>query len=63
MHRKHAIEMVKSYTFDELMDWKKHVLFCLQWHKKDNNRIEIEDCEFLLKEIEDQMLKLKPKDT
>lgn len=59
MHRRYAIEKVKQCTYDELVDWEKHVLFCLEWHTKDNNAFEMDDCEFLLKEIKDQMTVLK----
>ncbi len=53
MHREHALERVKNCTYGELVDWEKHVLFCLKWHRKDNNAFEIDDCEFLLKQIKD----------
>ena len=55
MHREHALERVKNCTYGELVDWEKHVLFCLKWHRKDNNAFEIDDCEFLLKQIKDQI--------
>lgn len=59
MNRKYAIEMVKSYTYDELAAWENHVWFCLQMHKKDDNAREVDDCEFLLKEIQNQMTLLQ----
>lgn len=62
MHREHVTERVKSCTYDDLKDWKNHVLFCLKWYKKDNNKHEIDECEFLLKQIEGQMAYIKAND-
>ncbi len=59
MHRKQVIERVKDCTYDDLENWSKHVLFCLKWYKKDNNLHEIDECEFLLRQITDQMAILK----
>ncbi|PYI55606.1 hypothetical protein [Paenibacillus flagellatus] len=61
MHREHEHERVRACTYDELEQWREHVRFCLNWHKKDHNRTEIEDCEFLLRIIEEQMTLLARK--
>lgn len=55
VHREQVINRVKNCSYDELVNWEQHVLFCLEWHRKDNNAFEIDDCEFLLKQIKDQM--------
>ena len=58
MHREQALEKVTSCTYEELEEWRKHVLFCLKWHRKDQNQYEIDDCEFLLEKIEEQIAHL-----
>lgn len=55
MHRKQVLETIKQCTYEELADWKKHVLFCHDNYLKDNNRFEIEECEYLLVHINEQM--------
>lgn len=59
MHRQKEMERIASCTYDELQDWKKHVLFCLEWFRKDNNHHEVDECEFLLKHIEEQIARLE----
>lgn len=59
MHHEQAVEKVRSCTYEELEEWKKHVLFCLKWHRKDHNQYEIDDCEFLLEKIEEQLAHLE----
>lgn len=51
MHRGRVLEQMQSCTHEELQAWKKHVLYCLDVHRKDRNAYEIEECEFLLEHL------------
>ncbi|WP_158301880.1 hypothetical protein [Paenibacillus mesophilus] len=54
---------MRASTYGELQQWREHVRFCLDWHKKDNNWTEVDDCEYLLRVIEEQMALLKRSDS
>lgn len=59
--RREVAERAKHCTYDELAEWKRHVLFCLKWHTRDNNQYEIDECQYVLGVIEEQMARLTGK--
>ena len=62
VHRKKVLETIKQSSMEELEQWKKHVLFCLDFYKRDQNSFEIDECEYLLSHIDEQMKHLSGRD-
>lgn len=61
MDREKALERVKNYSATDLLEWRKHVLFCLKWYQKDRNVFEIDECEFLIDAINRRLEELDSK--
>ncbi|WP_218033592.1 hypothetical protein, partial [Aneurinibacillus migulanus] len=59
MNRKEVASRIFKCSKEELEVWRKHALFCLKWYQKDNNAFEIEECEFVIREIDKRLLNLK----
>ena len=55
MHRRMVVDQVKKSTDEDLINWRSHVLNCLNYYKRDNNQFEIEECEYVLSLIDEQM--------
>lgn len=57
MDRKEVKKRVQQYSQKDLMEWRKHILICLQQFEADHNRFEIEECHYLLQLIDQQLKK------
>lgn len=61
MNRKEVKKRVQQYSPEELIQWREHVLVCLEQFKADRNQFEIEECQYLLQLIDEQLKKKRTK--
>jgi len=55
LHRAEVETQVKACTPEELIRWRKHVMYCLECFQKENNAFEVEECQFLLGLIDERL--------
>ncbi|WP_041303632.1 hypothetical protein [Kyrpidia tusciae] len=52
MDRRKVLEKIEQCGREDLEEWKKHVLRCKEFFLRDKNRFEVEECNFLLEQID-----------
>lgn len=57
MDRKEVKKRVQQHRREDLMQWRKHILICLEQFEADRNKFEIEECHYLLQLIDEQLKK------
>lgn len=57
MNRKEVKKRVQQYSHEDLRQWRKHILICLEQFEADRNQFEIEECHYLLRLINQQLNK------
>ncbi|RAL24440.1 hypothetical protein [Thermoflavimicrobium daqui] len=55
MHREHVRMEIQRCSYDDLIKWRKHAVFCLKQFQEEQNQFEIEECEFIIRLIDQQL--------
>lgn len=64
MDKQAVVEQIRKTDRADLLEWKAHVLYCLQYYQKLQDEFEIGECTFVLEMIDRQLEALdgKPSD-
>ncbi|SFE98560.1 hypothetical protein [Alteribacillus iranensis] len=63
MHREEVRKRVFQCTERELKEWRKHVLYCLDYFQRARNTFEIEECEYILSVMDVRAAYYRDKET
>jgi len=55
MNRKEVKKRVQQYSRQELLEWRNHILICFKQFEADRNQFEVEECQYLLRLIDQQL--------
>lgn len=59
MNRKLVKQQIKECTINELEEWRKHALKCLNYYLKYRDEFEIEECNFVISHIDKRLTEMK----
>ncbi|HBZ11565.1 MAG TPA: hypothetical protein DEO65_17150 [Bacillus bacterium] len=55
INRRQVIDQMNQCTPDELAEWRKHAVKCLNYFLKYRNDYEIEECNFVISQIDQRI--------
>lgn len=59
MDRKDVKQRIQTYSKSDLHEWRKHAVKCLNYFLTYRDEFEIEECKFVITEIDKRLNELK----
>lgn len=59
INRQLVKQQINNSTIDDLEAWRKHAVKCLDYYLKYPNKFEVEECNFVIFHIDQQLNEMK----